>query len=216
MCTQKSLGWNNEMEDIHSALLNLSHRILFFKCYTICFLFIGIWFKWARLTFCFHHLLQGKSSLCTKGVYLMLFIILWLHTATEPFSLLIYVVFRPQHPNNRMVLPIPFDWTPILVHLVRGIALWNLRNVISYKQIFVVVIQNIHWHELHGVVRQGAHLNLVHQCALAVARPRVRSCMRACMSTAPVSRERPLIWFANVWCVRPFGWATRVCNAIIF
>jgi hypothetical protein len=161
MCTQKSLGWNNEMEDIHSALLNLSHRILFFKCYTICFLFIGIWFKWARLTFCFHHLLQGKSSLCTKGVYLMLFIILWLHTATEPFSLLIYVVFRPQHPNNRMVLPIPFDWTPILVHLVRGIALWNLRNVISYKQIFVVVIQNIHWHELHGVVRQGAHLNLV-------------------------------------------------------
>jgi hypothetical protein len=88
------------------TLLNLSQRILFFKCYTICFLFIGIWFKWARLTFCFHHLLQGKSSLCTKGVYLMLFIILWLHTATEPFSLLIYVVFRPQHPNNRMVLPI--------------------------------------------------------------------------------------------------------------
>jgi hypothetical protein len=61
------------MEDIHSALLNLSHRILFFKCYTICFLFIGIWFKWARLTFCFHHLLQGKSSLCTKGVYLGIF-----------------------------------------------------------------------------------------------------------------------------------------------
>jgi hypothetical protein len=100
---------------IYTLLCSIFHSGSFFlnaillKCF--CFLFIGICFKWARLTFCFHHLLQGKSSLCIKGVYLMLFTILWLHTATELFSLLdlfvyLYVVFRPQHPNNRMVLPI--------------------------------------------------------------------------------------------------------------
>jgi hypothetical protein len=134
--------------------------------WNICFLFIGIWFKWARLTFLFSSSTAGKEQLMHKRCISYAFLLYCGCTLPLNFWIYLYIYMLFFGHNTRTTewfcpYTYPFDWTPILVHLVRGIALWNVRNVISYKQIFVAVIQNIHWHELYGIVRLGAHLNLV-------------------------------------------------------